>query len=75
MAIIKRYYVIQSKDGYFKPDNWSGGYPEFIDDFENCERYSSEELANKFLKSKYVAEQFKEGFKEARVRKITVTVE
>ena len=35
VAIIKRYYVIQSKDGYFKPDNWSGEYPEFIDDFEN----------------------------------------
>ena len=45
----KIYYVIQDKKGeFFTPDNLSGGYPYFTDDFEFCERYNSEDSAITF---------------------------
>lgn len=69
--IKKIYYVIQNKEGkFFKIDNWSGGYPEFVNNFEVCEKYDHEELANNFLKSRYVTEMFAKEFIEARVRKV-----
>ena len=76
MAIAKKYYVIQNKDGkFFKADNLSGGYPLFIDDFECCEKYGSEENANRFLNSGYAKEQFVKDFIDAKVRKVLITVQ
>lgn len=75
MVIEKRYYVIQNEDGFFKPNGWSEGYPVFVEDFENCKRYGSEELAKEFLKGKYATEQFKDKFIGATVRKITMLIE
>ena len=45
----KIYYVIQNKEGkFFKIDNWTGGYPDFVNNFEVCEKYDHEELTNNF---------------------------
>lgn len=69
----KIYYVIQDKKReFFTPDNLSGGYPYFTDDFEFCERYNSEDSANNFLNSKYATEQFAKEFIGARVRKVEI---
>lgn len=69
----KIYYVIQNKKGkFFTPDKLSGGYPEFVDDFEFCKKYNSEDSANNFLNSKYATEQFTKEFIGARVRKIEI---
>lgn len=69
----KIYYVIQNKKGkFFTLDNLSGGYPAFVDDFEFCEKYNSEDTANNFLNSKYATEQFTKEFIGARVRKIEI---
>lgn len=67
----KIYYVIQNKEGkFFKIDSWSGGYPEFVNNFEVCEKYNHEEFANNFLKSRYVTEMFTKEFIWAKVRKV-----
>ena len=67
----KIYYVIQNKEGkFFTPDNLSGGYPMFGDDFEFCKKYESEESAYDFLNRKYVTEQFATDFIGARIRKV-----
>lgn len=69
----KIYYVIQNKKGkFFTLDDLSGGYPAFVDDFEFCEKYNSEDSANNFLNSKYATEQFTKEFIGARVRKIEI---
>lgn len=69
----KIYYVIQNKKGkFFTLDNLSGGYPAFVDDFEFCEKYNSEDTVNNFLNSKYATEQFTKEFIGARVRKIEI---
>lgn len=69
----KIYYVIQNKKGkFFTLDDLSGGYPAFVDDFEFCEKYNSENSANNFLNSKYATEQFTKEFIGARVRKIEI---
>lgn len=70
------YYVIQNNEGkFFRFDNYSGGYPCFTDDFENCKRYYLEEDANKFLDGKYAKEQFSNEFVGAKVRKIIINME
>lgn len=67
----KIYYVIQNKEGkFFKIDNWTGGYPDFVNNFEVCEKYDHEELANNFLKSRYVTEMFTKEFMGEKVRKV-----
>ena len=71
----KIYYVIQNKEGkFFIPDSLSGGYPEFVDDFEFCRKYASEEDANNFLNRKYVTEQFVKEFMGAKVRKVEISL-
>ena len=72
----KEYYVIQSKEGrFFKVDNASGGYPYFIDDFEFCEKYNSEEFVKNFLNGEYVTRMFKKEFEGCVARKVTMTIE
>ena len=67
----KIYYVIQNKEGkFFVLDNLSGGYPMFVDDFEFCRKYDSEESANNLLNRRYATEQFAKEFVGARVRKV-----
>lgn len=69
----KIYYVIQDKKGkFFTPDNLTGGYPAFVDNFESCKKYNSEDSANNFLNSKYATEQFTKEFIGARVRKVEI---
>ncbi len=69
---VKRYYVIQNKDGeFFKPEY---GCPLFTDSCDFCERYSSRESANEFLNGKYVTEQFPDYFIGAEVREIRIVV-
>lgn len=61
-----------------RPDSWQGtfGLPfTFVEDFENCKRYGSEELVKEFLKGKYATEQFKDKFIGATVRKIIMLIE
>lgn len=72
----KIYYIIQNKEGnFFEIDNMSGGYPSFINDFECCEKYRSEEFANDFLNGKYATEMFPKEFDGARVRKVVMTLQ
>ena len=41
----KIYYVIQNKEGkFFKIDNWTGGYPDFVNNFEVCENMTMKSL-------------------------------
>lgn len=71
----KKYYVIQNKQGmFFKIDNWTGGYPSFIDDFEHCEKYESEDIAKAFLRGKYATEMFAKEFDGARVRTVELSL-
>lgn len=71
----KTYYVIQNRNGkFFKPDNISGGYPSFVNDFEHCERYNTKDEAELFLQDSYATEMFKKEFANAIIRKIVVKV-
>ena len=72
----KEYYVIQDKGGrFFKVDNISGGYPRFIDDFEFCEKYSSRQFAEEFLKGNYATQMFKKEFDGCIVKKVKMILE
>ena len=76
MTMVKRYYVIQNRNGkFFKKDNSSGDYPSFVDSIECCEKFGSEKYATKFLNGKYVTEKFAIEFDEAKVKKVTIIVE
>ena len=71
----RMYYVIQNKEGnFFKSDNASGGYPCFIDNFEFCEKFNSEEFAQNFLNGKYATEMFKEEFDGCVVKKVEMRI-
>lgn len=73
---VKEYYIIQNKEGnFFKVDNNSGGYPVFIEDFEFCEKYNSKQFVEKFLKSNYVTELFKNEFEGCIIRKVKMILE
>ena len=59
---------------FFKIDNWSGGSPRFIDDFEHCEKYESEDIAKAFLHGRYASEMFAQKFDGARVRTVELSL-
>lgn len=76
IMIRREYYVIQNKEGkFFKFDNTRGGCPLFIEDFEFCEKYYSEQFVKNFIASKYVTERFKEEFENCAIRKVVMTLE
>ena len=73
---IKKYYVIQNEKGaFFKIDNNNGGYALFIDDFEFCEKFNSEEFAKDFLKGNYATKMFRDKFKNCIVKTVIMTLE
>ena len=74
--LVKEYYIIQNKEGkYFHIDNASGGYPCFLRDFENCEKYNSEQSVKNFLDSEYVTRMFKKEFEDCIVKTVKIFIE
>ena len=72
----KEWYIIQNEEGNFLYiDSLSGGYPCFLDDWCHSKKFDSLQSANEFLKSNYAQNQFKNEFKKAIPRKVTLTLE
>lgn len=76
MNIKKVQYVITNKNGkFFNFDSASGGYPVFLDDFAQCEKFDDLDSAHEFLQSEYCTLQFISEFKCAEIKKFTCSVQ
>lgn len=67
------YYVIQNREGkFFKLNSNFLGPPKFIDDFVDCHKFRSRQLAEDFMKDTYVTKIYKDEFRNCVLRRVNL---